>query len=399
MTADTCSCQPRRHRHFVAIFSLVILQLILHFLNQSTHGEEKSPLKAVNSRTATVPKKNFELEIDVLVQPQPAYRINAQKWGRVLQELGYIVRFREGRVGERTRVEDVDRQNTRMTQIVGIMEQNSDIVIRDRKFQLTDGEAFRQFAEEIAQYGASGPPEKDPRWGLSETQFADVVKLLTPAAGPMVSLQSPQETVKSISLPAVFQIEWTPKAMEQIRLLKSTPKIEGDLTVISRGTALAIALAQSGLGFRVLRGSGEGQYVIEVDAGNESSNLWPTGWKTRELPNVAVPGLYKAIPVEAEDFQLPALITVIGEKLKIPHFYSMNSLYVAGITPADLKYTRKPDRISPWRLMELIGDRFHIGMDIRADESGKCFLWVTSEEEHQAFRRRFAHIIPGREKP
>ncbi|MFN9970223.1 MAG: hypothetical protein ACK58T_10030, partial [Phycisphaerae bacterium] len=108
--------------------------------------------------------------------------------------------------------------------------------------------------------------------------------------------------------------------MEQIRLLKSTPKIEGDLTVISRGTALAIALAQSGLGFRVLRGSGEGQYVIEVDAGNESSNLWPTGWKTRELPNVAVPGLYKAIPVEAEDFQLPALITVIGEKLKIPHF-------------------------------------------------------------------------------
>jgi hypothetical protein len=136
--------------------------------------------------------------------------------------------------------------------------------------------------------------------------------------------------------------------------------------------------------------------VIEIDRGDESTNLWPVGWKTKEQVNVAVPALYKAIPVSAEDFQLTALIDVLSSKLQVPHFYSSASLRAAGIFPAEIKYSRKPDKISPMKLMQLLGDRYQMGLDIRADENGRCFLWITTRAEYLAFRNRFAHVIPGK---
>ena len=44
------------------------------------------------------------LEVEVLIQSQPSYRINAQEWGRVFQQLGYSVKFREPRGGESPRI-------------------------------------------------------------------------------------------------------------------------------------------------------------------------------------------------------------------------------------------------------------------------------------------------------
>lgn len=383
----------------------------------------EAPSAVGRVRKADVPEPApFTLEIDVLVQPNPSFSITAQQWGRIFQDVGYSVRFREGRLGERTRVEDLKREDSRTTLIVGILEQDGRILIRDQHFTFSDGQKFREFAQQVARYGAAGPPETSPRWGLSEEQFSDVTQLLSvPISSPVV-LTSPSDTITSLQLPAEFRIRFTQAAMDRRVSTRRNEAVRGDtergkeidgadgdkkaptepdnLTGFSKGSALSLILARFGLGFRPLvdmkvqDGSG---YILEVDVGDESSNLWPVGWKTKEAVNVVVPGLYKAIPVSADDFPLNELISVIAGKLNVPVFYSSFVLNEAGIIPEELRYTRKPEKISPQRLMQLLGDRYQIGLDIRADERGRCFLWVTTREEFLAFRQRFAHIIPGKQ--
>lgn len=347
-----------------------------------------------------VPEREYPLEIDVLTQPQPSYRINAQKWGRVFQEIGYVVRFREGRAGERTTVENVERSGQEITRIVGLMESDGRISFRGRKFAMSEPDQITAWFEELKRFGANGPPNSSPTWGLNDTQFAAVTRLLSVPVEEPVVMKSAVEALDSMQLPAVVRLRFTDAA----RAKAVTPPDEQspgvselgeDAVGMSKGTVLAIVLAQYGLGYRPLVNP-EGGYILEIDAGDESSNFWPIGWKTKEAINVAVPEIFKPITVDVEDVPLTAIVDLLSERLKVRDFYSTAALRGAKIDVAELTYSRKPEKIPPSRLMSLMGDRFQMGMDIRTDESGKCFLWVTTKSDWQAFRQRFAHVIPGK---
>jgi hypothetical protein len=164
-----------------------------------------------------------------------------------------------------------------------------------------------------------------------------------------------------------------------------------DLKGFSKGTAMAIVLAQYGLGFRPQRISA-GRYQIEIDAGNESSNLWPVGWKTQESLVVVLPAWLKSIPVDVEDVEVSVLLQVVADRLEIPMQTSSLSLASAERNLDELTYSRKADRVSPARLLTAIGDKLELGFDVRVDEGGKLFLWATTSDESNAFRTRFAHV-------
>ncbi len=344
--------------------------------------------------------REYPLEIDVLTQPQPSHRINAQKWGRVFQEMGIVVRFREGRSGERVHVANVERGGKSYTEVVGLMESDGRISFRGQKFEMTETEKIEAWLAELRKYGASGPPASNPTWGLTDEQFGSVTRLLSAPVEQPVAMQSAVETIDALQLPSAFRIRFTEAARSKV-LSQPSPDLPGmadfneNVQGMSKGTVLAIVLAQFGLGFRPQVAT-EGGYILEIDAGDESSNLWPVGWKTKEAINVAVPEIFKPLPVDLEDVPVSAIVDVLSDRLKVPSFYSTAALNRAKIDASELRYTRKPEKIPPSRLMSLLGDRFQMGMDVRTDESGKCFLWVTTKDDYQAFRKRFAHVVPGK---
>lgn len=364
-----------------------------------TAADERPAVSGPRVPTAqTAAREQFVLEIDVLVQPQPSYRINAQQWGRAFQELGYVVRFRDGRAGERARVEDLERSSTPTTLLVGIMEADGAIVFQGRKYRLSQPAACLELFERLQTWGAAGPPSSSPTWGLTEAQFAAVTQLLSVKTETAVTLRTPMEAIDSLALPNIFRLQFTEAARERaFAVLEDSEAVGQNLQGISKGTALAIALAQFGLGYRPQAGreAGEG-YILEVDVGDESSNLWPVGWKTKEALGTLLPALYRSIPVEVDDVEVSAFVQVIADKLGIPWYRSTSALQAARLDLTQLKYSRKPDKVSPSRLLILLGDKFQLGLDVRTDESGRCFLWVTTRADFLAFRQRFAHVVPGR---
>ena len=102
------------------------------------------------------------------------------------------------------------------------------------------------------------------------------------------------------------------------------------------------------------------------------------------------PAISKTITVELEDEPLDGLMKIIAQRLQVPLVYSGNALITAGRDVSRIRYSRRRDRISPFRLMSIMGSSQKLGMTIRTDEAGKVFLWVTTRENSTAFERRFA---------
>ena len=332
------------------------------------------------------------LEVEVLIQSQPSYRIKSQEWGRVFQELGYSVKFREPRGGEAARIEDLDRDDFLATRVVAAMAADGSLRIGKQKFDIESTKLLTQSLDEIQRHGAKGPPDDSPTWGLTEEQFKEVTSLLgVPVENP-VELQSSILALESIGLPANMRMKFTEAARQQA--LAERPASAPDtieLQGFTKGSAIAIVLAQYGLGFRP-RYVAPGKYDMEIDRGNESHNLWPIGWKPEQSFSEILPSYFRAIPLDVEDVAIKSLVEAISEKMGVTHFSAASALTEKGLDINTLKYTRKDDRISPARLLTAVGDKLDLGFDVRVDEAGKMFLWVTTVDDAQAFRNRFAHV-------
>lgn len=334
------------------------------------------------------------LEVEVLIQSQPSYRINAQEWGRVFQQLGYSVKFREPRGGESPRIEDQDRDEVLSTRVVAAMAADGTIRIGTQKFDTETTEPLTAALEEIRKHGAKGPPDSSPTWGLTDDQFKDIVQLLAAPVENPVELQSSVLAIESIGLPGNMKMKFTDAAREQALGKKPESVADTiDLKGFTKGSAIAIVLSQYGLGFRP-RYVAPGTFDIEIDRGNESSNMWPVGWKPEQSFSEILPAYFRAIPLDVEDVSIDALVSAVSEKIAVPHFSSASALNANGLDIKTLKYTRKNDRIAPARLLTAIGDKMSLGFDVRVDEAGKMFLWVTTHDEAAAFRDRFAHVKP-----
>ena len=344
---------------------------------------------AALDETASSPRL---LDVEVVIQSQTSHRLKAQEWGRVLQGLGYTVKFREARPGDVTGVEDLEEGGLLQTRIVAGMVQDGAIQIGKQRFTADNPEPLLRFFEEVKTYGAGGPPNANPSWGLSPDQFREVTQLLAQPVTESIELRSSVLAIEAIGLPGNMRMLFT-DASRSLALGRQPASLPESLELqgFSKGTAIAIVLAQYGLGFRP-KPVGPGRYDLEIDRGDETSNLWPVGWKPEQSYSEILPAYLKAIPLDVEDVEVDKLIGAVAEKLQLPFYTSNFVLHASKLNLSELKYTRKNVRISPFRLLTAVGDKLELGFDVRVDEAGKMFLWVTTAGDAAAFRHRFAHV-------
>lgn len=336
----------------------------------------------------------YSLQVDILIQPVPSDRLRTQDWGKVFFNLGRRATFRKGRSGERTRLENKSTETRKSVLAVGILNRDGSISFGRETFTLRDTQPLAEWLSQLERFGAAGPPNESATWGLSDEQFSAVLKLLgTPVADP-IDLRSPVESIDSLKLSSLFRIAFTDAARTAAARRSAAAGTTNDYIGLSKGSVLAAVLARNGLGFRP-QADDRGNFTLEVDVGGEADNLYPVGWKNTSPITLVVPELAKAIPVDLQDAPLESLIEVIAAKLKRPHFYSTWELSEAGMDVTRIKYTRKPDKLTLYSLIDIIGKTHHLGLSLRTDETGNIFLWVTTEAEAKAFRERFAHVKVG----
>lgn len=344
---------------------------------------------AILTSPSAVAKDRY-LQIEVLIPPGPTSQLMARDWAAVFQKVGHSPTFRQGRSGEATTLEDFELRGEQGVKVVGLLERNGSIVFRGQKFGPKDDVALTAWFEKLQKYGAKGPPNEHPTWGLDEQQYEDVLKRLRKPVDSEPDLSNPMKAIASLDVQSDFEVKFTVAAA---KLAYNAAETIGDETpdvkAFSRGTALAVALSQFGLGFRPIVNPAGG-YFLQIDVGNERDNLYPVGWKDKAPITTLVPAISKTITVELEDEPLDGLMKIIAQRLQVPLVYSGHALITGGRDVSRIRYSRRRDRISPFRLMSIMGSSQKLGMTIRTDEAGKVFLWVTTQENSSAFERRFA---------
>ena len=337
------------------------------------------------------PKRSLVLE--VLIQPSPIYRVRAQEWGRELQELGYAPRFREPVAGEKMRIEQQLKDGRDVVFIVGGLTRDGGLTLGNTTFALADMKELNRFLDDMRTHGPGGAPAGNPRWGLTEQQFQDFVRLVSEPADSDVSLGSAAATVGSLKLPEQLAVVFAEEAFQaSLQPRPETAPESLKLQGLTKGTALAVVLAQYGMGYRPIVGRGD-RYTVEIVMGDESSNLWPTGWKTAESTADVLPAWLKSIPFDVEDADVASIAQAVADKLELPLVVSSQSIQRDGKPLEDLVYSRS-GKLSPFGILRGLSDKFELGFDVRADEAGKLFLWATSSRDAAAFNKRFAHIRP-----
>ena len=337
------------------------------------------------------PKRSLVLE--VLIQPSPIYRVRAQEWGRELQELGYAPRFREPVAGEKMRIEQQLKDGRDVVFIVGGLTRDGGLTLGNTTFALADMKELNRFLDDMRTHGPGGAPAGNPRWGLTEQQFQDFVRLVSEPADSDVSLGSAAATVGSLKLPEQLAVVFAEEAFQaSLQPRPETAPESLKLQGLTKGTALAVMLAQYGMGYRPIVGRGD-RYTVEIVMGDESSNLWPTGWKTAESTADVLPAWLKSIPFDVEDADVASIAQAVADKLELPLIVSSQSIQRDGKPLEDLVYSRS-GKLSPFGILRGLSDKFELGFDVRADEAGKLFLWATSSRDAAAFNKRFAQIRP-----
>lgn len=338
-------------------------------------------------------KQKYPLQIEIMAQPNVGQRVQVQRWAELFQGIGRSAVFRKGTNGERTRVVETKFGNRKGVLAVGLMERDGTVLLKGRKFTLNGAAALKVLLDTLEQHGPGGPPRANAAWGLDAGQLKAVLQLFAPRVDTVIDFRNPVAAIQSLNLPKDFTVTFSEKAAAR-RVLPAAQM--GDITPnckgLSKGTALAIALSQFGLGFRPMSAAG-GRYLIEVDVGNESDNLYPVGWKNQLPIFNALPAIGKRLPVDLEaGTELEKIIQLIAGKLAIPHFYSSFELLTDGKDVSKLTYSRKPGKLTVEKLISILGNAHRIGLDIyslRTDEAGSLFLWVTTTKDSAAFRKRF----------
>lgn len=338
--------------------------------------------------------QRWSVELEVMVQPSPRDRVNAQKWGNLLAQLGRRATFRQGQQGEKTRLEEIDRTGRKAMRAVGLMNRDGTLSFTGKVFRLSKPDELQAWIRELETHGPKGPADESATWGLSPDQLSDVLRRLGGLVTKPVDERSPVAIIDSLDLRSVFRVTYTDAARRRITTVAADAEPNSDYVGLTKGTVFAAALAQFGLGYRP-KHADDGAFYLEVDAGDEGDNLFPVGWKSTTPITLLVPELSKRITVDLEEaVPLEGLINLIAQKLNQPVLYSDYDLKVAGIRPTEIEYSRKRSRLTVYSLIRTVSLSHHLGISLRTDEAGSVFLWVTTEEQEDAFKRRFAHVRP-----
>jgi len=150
-----------------------------------------------------------------------------------------------------------------------------------------------------------------------------------------------------------------------------------ELSGLSCGTALACLLRPAGLGLvPCARGRDDVEY--RVVAGKKGVDVWPVGWPPEKPLPQLLPAMYESFNANIQDVPVTTVLEALGKRLKLPFLLDHNALARHGIEPDKKKVNAPQSRTTSNQLLRRTLSQAGLKSEVRLDEAGKPFLWVTT---------------------
>ncbi len=295
-----------------------------------------------------------------------------QEWLRELARAGVEgLRIREGQAGDQPGIETRGSASSPTYVVTGALS-GGELVLPGARFRLGETARVARWLEDVARTGPS-MFEKKTAFGLTAAQFAQVQKELAQPVGALTKGRSGREVVESIAsrLASPLRIDGS-----QLRALEGE-KVETELGGLSCGSVLAYVLRPVGLALVPDSAGGSGVAFRVVDS-QPGLKIWPVGWAPEKRLQQVLPTMFEFFNANVEGVPLGQVLEVIGQRLKTPVLLDYNALARYDIHPEKVTVSAPPGRTSYNLLLRKVLGPAQLTYEVRVDEAGKPFLWITS---------------------
>lgn len=313
--------------------------------------------------------------ITLQISAEARARIGSQQqWLEMLQDVGANrVVSKTGRTGTPS-VEETETSGATLITVTGFIVGNK-LALPGGNFSIGDKTQIRALLRKLRDDGAKVAMAEKKAFGLTSEQLVGLHEQLAKVVEVSTKGQNAGDTIGVILRGAGI----SPVLDRHARAaLSGNEKIAEELKGISTGTAIATIARPLGLALQPKREQGKPMEVRIVDSKAADEN-WPIGWPI-ELPPVAVePKLFQKMPIEIRNFPLNDVLDAVEKRAGVPFFYDHNTLAREGLELANVKVTLVQKKVTlKVAISKMLNQsKPRMSEEIRVDENGKPFLWIT----------------------
>jgi len=320
--------------------------------------------------TAARAAGRVELE---LVGGGPGTALAFQQWLRAFSGAGIEhVRFRSSRATDQVGVEVRGTEQSPVYVVTGAVVSANELQLPAGRFSRRDLGRLKTWLDDLARHGPGGKPREQSAFGLPAAQFAAVREDLSRPLTFATAGLSRRDVAERIGRGLATPLKLDPGAAEAL----AADRVAEELTGLSSGTALAYVLRPMGYCL-VPRSSGSG-VVCTVTRARPELDIWPVGWEPPGPRNEVLPDLFEFHNVNVQGVTAEVTIRAIAKRLGVPALVDHNALARHGVEPAKTVVSHPQSRTTYGLALRKLLFQAKLKYEIRVDEAGRPFLWVTT---------------------
>jgi hypothetical protein len=342
----------------------------------TTYGDP--PLKAGAKSTGKKPPVT-SITVELLTGSE-GLGMKARDWVEIFGKLDVVVTVRNGRPDDKLGVTESKTGGAlRTIHVMGALDGKGRLVLPDQTFTPDDVPKLSDWIKDLRTYGAQGNPSGQPVWGLTKEQFGVIYAALKRPLTAETNDVPVAKIVLLFDIPKEHPIAFTSAAARRLKERGERAQVSQSLTGISQGTALAVLLAEQGMGFRPRR-LPDGKIELTVDTLDEAHDVWPVGWpRDREIPDTA-PSLLQIKAIDLDDKPLDEILEAISEQIRIPILIDRAGLNAKKVDLAEVKITYPLKKTTWITALKEFTFKAKAKIEVLLDEAGQPFVYVVPLE-------------------
>jgi len=313
--------------------------------------------------------------LELLVEGNPALG-GAQKWSRFLAKCDFTdVRIRGGRPGDKTALKQKGTEDSPRFYIVGILNQRNMMELPGARFRFGDQKGINAWIKKLRADGKEEVFAVRGTFGLTKDELLKVHKQLSKpirvaTRGVRVGKVA-QAIVNDLGMP----FSMSPGARAAFQTQESVAE---ELKAMSSGTSLACAVRPLGLVVAPRKQAGKPVEIHFAKTG-EIREPWPVGWPPQKSPGKSFPKMFKFLNISVDNSVLSeALESLEGRMEGRPFLYDHNAMARHRIDPKKVKVSFPKKRSYYKRIIDDLLRQALLKSEIRVDENGLPFLWIST---------------------
>ncbi len=323
--------------------------------------------------TASAQSRIIQLEI---ASGERAEITTQQRWMEILSNVGADrVRSRTAFGAVEVKVEELEMGGATSIVVTGVIE-GGKLVLPGGRFSIGDSQQIKAYIQKLRDDGSRVALADKKAFGLTSEQLVGLhEELCAVVAIPTKGVSSAKvvdHIIRLLKTRVVFD-------RTASRALSGDAPVHEELQGMSAGTALAAVIRPLGLVVQPYREQGKPLEIRMVDARSAEEN-WPIGWPIEKPVDQVEPRLLDNLTnIEIRDYPLKDILDRFEQRIGIPFIYDQNTMARRGVDLATTKVTlvKKKTAYMVAVTKLLAQTKPKMKQEVRVDENGKAFLWMT----------------------